>query len=64
MLPKGTDTGNSGQSKDPCAAHRRLRHSLGVAEGPTEIPHGLCTLHQSSMDNLTSGDEVAQGLSQ
>lgn len=40
ILPKGTNTGSDGQSEDPSAAYRRLRHSLGVAEGPSEIPQG------------------------
>ncbi len=40
ILPKGTDTGSNDQAEDPPAAYRRLRHSLGVAEGPSEIPQG------------------------
>lgn len=41
ILPKGTDTGGNDQCQDPAAAYRRLRHSLGVAEGPSEIPQGV-----------------------
>ena len=40
ILPKGTDTGSNDQSEDPAAAYRRLRHTLGIAEGPSEIPQG------------------------
>ncbi|CAL5227246.1 g10175 [Coccomyxa viridis] len=54
ILPKGTDTGSNDHCEDPPAAYRRLRHTLGIAEGPSEIPQGSAVPLEYNLDGLNA----------